>query len=287
MTRDEAVIKAPGLMIPQPFAAGDADHQAAFKPIDNEPLTNDVNFVEGFTPAFSAPGSQGGRYVTRQELNAVGHLASVNEFRRQVGGIVTFNPILAEKIGGYPMGAVLEYLDGLNYYRVISRVDNNMVNFNEVGVDGTNWAYCERGIVSEDVSGIVETGLVLPGGLVFPENSGAYVSPMSFRAQKTGLLNAVGAVDVTITSPSELLAGFGLAAHVTESGGSSSQSPDDVQYLQFYSYGSWGWNVTGKNIQYGDGWYRPCFVEKGQIYTIYVIGMGLTINSSDLKIVIV
>lgn len=285
MTRDEALIKAPGLMIPQPFASGDDDHQAAFKPIDNEALTNDVNFVEGFTPAFAAPGSQGGRYVTRQEMNAIGHLASVNEFRRQVGGIITFNQDLADKIGGYPMGAVLEYLDGLNYYRVISRVDNNMVNFNDVGVDGVNWAYCERGFVSEEVIGNVDTGLTLPAGLIFAPNDPSYMAPMTFRAQKTGLLNAIGSVDVTLTGSSNR-SGFGIAGHLTPADGSVSQSPNQVQYLQFYSNGSWGWEIGG-SISYGETQFRPCYVQKGSVYTLYVIGIGCTINSSDLKIIIV
>lgn len=227
MTKAEADLKAAGLMIPQPFAAGDNTHLSAYKPIDVDPVSNDVNFVEGFTAAFSAPTSQNGRYVTRQEMNAIGHLASVNEFKRQVGGIVTYNPTLATKIGGYPKYAVLEYLNGLNYYRVISLVENNLVNFTEVGVDGVNWAFCEQGIVTD--SNPTETALFeIPAGTVY---GGTYqVIPLrTFTSAKSGYITFIGSGSIGTSTA----AGFtGIVAT------DGTTNPTDSLGTVLYGFGS-------------------------------------------------
>lgn len=226
MTREEALVKAPELMIPQPFAAGDDTHQSAFKPIDNEALTNDVNFVEGFTAAFAAPGSQGGRYVTRNELNAIGHLASVNEFHRQVGGIITFNPTLADKIGGYPMGAILEYLDGLNYYRVVSLADNNTVNFNEVGVDGVNWAYCERGLVDNRIDPI-DIATIGTYEVTSPNSHEFFVA--NFIAQRDGVISFSGNYNFSQASQSTTAGYAYIAVYDTDEDGNIEE--DSIKYL--------------------------------------------------------
>ena len=138
------------LYIPQPFASAEG---AALTEIETA-TSNNVNFADGFPSVYEAPSSNNGKFVTRGEMNAIGNLASANEFARACGGIVTFDQRLATKIGGYPRGAVLEMLSGLDYARVISLVDNNLVDYTggdpitENGnttisgsVDGINWAY--------------------------------------------------------------------------------------------------------------------------------------------------
>ena len=99
-----------------------------------------MNFPLGFPPAYGCPESGEGKFVSRGEMNALGYVATQNEFARACGGIVTFDPLLAEHIGGYPAGAVLDFLDGINYCKVVSIVDNNVVDFRNVGIDGVNWA---------------------------------------------------------------------------------------------------------------------------------------------------
>ena len=282
MTRQEAEVVAAGLMIPQPFAAGDGDHPAAFKPIDNEPISNDVNFVEGFTAAFAAPGSQGGRYVTRQEMNAIGYLASVNEFKRQTGGINTYNPTLAAKIGGYPKGAVLEYLDGLNYYRVISRVDNNLVNFNEVGVDGTNWAFCEQGFVSDGGSSAT-TVIEIPSFSLDPvtaESAGmSDFMVCSFKAPRSGVLNIAGEFTPTKKNTSVNYFGFGLYVKNNPSG-----SPKQTVYDAFYASGFYSVNMT--NHVYSPDDFKICSVTKDELYTLWIIGENVNVQSQSMKVTI-
>ena len=126
------------IAMPKPFA-----HDGLITPIvDIGDSTHPVNFADGFPSEYSAPHSQGGKYVTRGEFNAIGNLATRNDFYKACGGLNTFNAALAAKIGGYPKGAVLQLLDNNVLKYVISLVDNNTVNFNTAGVDGVNWMFC-------------------------------------------------------------------------------------------------------------------------------------------------
>lgn len=125
------------LAMPCPFAT---DSGAALTPIASTP-GNDVNFHEGFPGVYSAPASNGGKFVTRGEMNAIGNLASQNQFYFLAGGINTFDATFASIIGGYPKDAVLKYLNNGYLYDVISLVDDNMVDFIAQGVDGVNWQY--------------------------------------------------------------------------------------------------------------------------------------------------
>lgn len=126
------------IAMPKPFA-----HGGLITPIaDIGDSTHPVNFEDGFPSEYSSPHSQGGKYVSRGEFNAIGNLATRNDFYKACGGLNTFNAALSSKIGGYPKGAVLQLLDKNVLKYVISLVDNNTVNFNTAGVDGVNWMFC-------------------------------------------------------------------------------------------------------------------------------------------------
>lgn len=140
------------LAMPVPFA-NDSDALATI--LDSQDSSGQaVNFRDGFPPAYSTPKSNGGKLVTRGEINALGNLASRNDYYRMCGGLNTFNQEFAKKIGGYANGAVLEYLTGGVVRRVISLRDDNLVDFTSPGttldgiisgsVDNINWAYCEN-----------------------------------------------------------------------------------------------------------------------------------------------
>lgn len=135
MTKSEAYFYR--LAMPRPFAKGDG---AALTAIEAA-AGNNVNFQDGFPSAYSAPHSGGGKFITRGEMNAIGNLASQNQFYFLAGGINTFDATFATSIGGYPEGAVLKYLNNGYLYDVISLIDNNTVNFTVQGVDGESWAY--------------------------------------------------------------------------------------------------------------------------------------------------
>lgn len=127
------------LAITRPFASGDDATLTEIKSVAGE--DNSVNYNDGFPAAYSTPKSNNGKYVSRGEMNAIGNLASQNQFYFMAGGINTFDQDFCEKIGGYPEGAVLKYLNNGYLYDVISLVDNNTFDFNISGVDGIRWDY--------------------------------------------------------------------------------------------------------------------------------------------------
>ena len=138
-------------LVPKPFA-----HNGTITEIAVGTSTTTPSFDDGFPEAFSSPRSGGGVYILRGMMNAVGNLASANEYFRQAGGLYQFNPEWARLNGGYARGAVLDYLDGNKLYKVISLVDNNKVDYTKSvltaeqisagiitgGIDGINWMYC-------------------------------------------------------------------------------------------------------------------------------------------------
>lgn len=141
MTQSVFESKYGRLAMPCPFGDNDS---ANISPILSAPAQGDFNFETGFNTPYSAPKSNGGKFVTRMEMNAIGNLASRNDFYGMCGGLNTFSAKLASAIGGYPKGAVLDYLQDYKLYKVISLVDGNMVNFTTDGIDGINWMYLNQ-----------------------------------------------------------------------------------------------------------------------------------------------
>jgi hypothetical protein len=124
------------IIYPTPFAGADG---AASATIKDDTDKNLVNFADGFPSVYSSPKSKNGKFVTRSELNSIGNLATKNDFYRMCGGINTFDPVFAQKIGGYPKNAILDYFDGVNLFKVISLVEDNKHDFRD-GSFGAKWA---------------------------------------------------------------------------------------------------------------------------------------------------
>lgn len=135
MTKSDFGTNYGRISMPTPFAGGSGATITEILKTSG----SSVNFRDGFPSAYSAPHSGGGKYVTRGEMNAVGNLASKNDFYEMCGGVNTFDPTFASDIGGYPEGAILDYVEGLKFFKVISLQDNNTFNFIEEGVDGIHW----------------------------------------------------------------------------------------------------------------------------------------------------
>ena len=79
------------------------------------------------------------RFITRQLMNRLLGQISGRQFLKQCGALDTFDQNVCDAIGGYPQGAVLQYLDGDILYDVVSMRDNNDTDYTKVGVDGINW----------------------------------------------------------------------------------------------------------------------------------------------------
>jgi hypothetical protein len=72
-------------------------------------------------------------------MNYLGNIATKNDYYKMCGGINTFDPVFAGKIGGYPKDAILDYFDGINLFKVISLVEDNKHDFRS-GSFGGSWA---------------------------------------------------------------------------------------------------------------------------------------------------
>ena len=127
------------IAMPCPFAGADG---AALGTIG---LTSgdSINFPQGFPSVYGSPASEGGKYVKRAELNAVGNIATNDLFYHKCGGLNTFDKKFCDAIGGYPRGAVLDYIDKDNYslFKIISLKDNNKIIPNNGTINAIDWAY--------------------------------------------------------------------------------------------------------------------------------------------------
>lgn len=136
-----------------------------------------LNYPQGFTSVYSNPASDGGQYLKRSDLNALGNIATNDLFRYKCGGLNTFDSDFCVKIGGYPKGAVLQFLNGNYVYDVISLVDNNTYDFTlQNDIDNINWAYC-----NEDYSPTVKT-------LAFTSNGPFFATGISQTDCTNGML---------------------------------------------------------------------------------------------------
>ena len=117
------------------------------------------------------------------DFNLIGYLGTLQQYRRQMGGIRTYDPAFAQIIGGYPKGAQLEYLqvfDGatqvstrsegfrfLQSYdykirKVLSLIDDNTNDFvaDPACIDNVRWMYCD--VVEQDTP-------TLPSSVMTPQ----------------------------------------------------------------------------------------------------------------------
>ncbi len=125
------------IAMPQPFASGASATRATIESASGDNL----NYVDGFPGKYSLPASEGGKYVSRGEMNAIGNMASNDLHYFKCGGLNTFDAAFCAAIGGYPKGAVLKYLYNGWLYDVISLKDGNTYDVAENGPDDINWAY--------------------------------------------------------------------------------------------------------------------------------------------------
>lgn len=162
--------------------------------------TDLLSYANGFAPAYESPIDDGGKFVSRKDMNGFGYMATQNPFYMQAGGLNTFDQKFAHAIGGYPQGAVLDFLVGTRLYKVISLHDDNVVDFTgsdpefegiESGtVDDVNWAYA-------NMDSPVDTRFVA-GYLPKTLSVKTAVPVLVFKAPITGYVVADGTFDYHI-----------------------------------------------------------------------------------------
>lgn len=106
--------------------------------------TDTSSISAGFLPITSQPLDDGGIAPERIDFNGMFYLSTDQRFYLQNGGVITYDTTVATAIGGYPKGAVLDYIDSNdNYCKVISLVENNQYDFVTTPsyINGTYWDY--------------------------------------------------------------------------------------------------------------------------------------------------
>lgn len=88
--------------------------------------TNRASYQDGFPSVTSEPIADGGIPPNRLDFNGMGTIFTAYAYAIQQGQYTTFDSSVSAKIGGYPLGAILWYVDnGTPKYLVQSLVANN------------------------------------------------------------------------------------------------------------------------------------------------------------------
>ena len=281
--------------IPEPFANG-----GLLNPVQEVASSqNDVTFHDGFPSVYSAPSQDGGKFVGRGQINALGNLATVNEYFRACGGINTFDQRLANKIGGYYKGAVLEIVEGLRYSKVISLVDDNMVDFTGspvdsniinnqciVGkVDGVNWAYCDGQYITGNINILDIPDFSSPDEDT-TEGSAANTweaFPVgNFTSPSNGVFTVSGGGDVYLPVKMGVsdYNGFAILIKKNASGG-----PFQEQYSIIYARGEVDTSEQNNGIRYNSFTDSTLVdAEKGERYSVWILNQNAKLTNSTLKL---
>ena len=253
---------------------------------------NTLNYPKGFPSVYSVPASNGGKYLARGDINAIGNVATNDLFYHKCGGLNTFDADFAVKIGGYPKGAILDFVSGRYIHSVISLVDNNKVDFTGAiptssqasggiltgSVDNENWAYCnrdesaetgvtifERAVTSSFSSVPVADALSLPIGCFLATKSGPIIvssdAKLNFEASISG--DALYGFEVEFSG----LVGFGVIVYDL---GTSMSGYGSIAYPPANNLGDW-------KIVYANSLAQKIIVNSG-----LKCGIGDAISQSEM-----
>lgn len=101
-------------------------------PVQNDSLVDPqlADLTNGFPEITSRPPSQGGLPPERRDFNALGYLTTSYDWFYQAGGTFTFNQVISDSIGGYPLNARLWYTNSDGISMILrSTIANNTNNF--------------------------------------------------------------------------------------------------------------------------------------------------------------
>ena len=135
-------MKSTDIIKPTPLIAPIANDGLKNTIPDNATGSNYASIAEGFPEMTMKAPKDGGLPPWGQDFNGMFYLMSSQTCFLQNGGIITFDQDVSNKIGGYPQGAILDYMTPENsYVKVKSLIDNNTYNFVTTPsyIDGEHW----------------------------------------------------------------------------------------------------------------------------------------------------
>lgn len=156
--------------------------------IPNNPTgTYNASMAEGFPEVTMIPKGLGGTPPDGADFNGILNLVTQFYYQFQNGYRPTFDRSVSDTIGGYPVGAVLEYTTANGQSKpVVSLIPNNTFNFvaNPGYIDGKHWAiawstnFLAREVLS-DATAFTRVDLSAPGAAIKELNIPASLSTLS------------------------------------------------------------------------------------------------------------
>lgn len=293
------------LLIPKPFAV-DGVIEPILTESDDKP-----NFTTGFPANFSAPHSGGGEYIARKMMNAVGNMATANEYYRQAGGLYQFNADWAVENKGYPKNAVLDFLDGNKLYKVLSLVDGNLVDYTGKiptpeqaakgvvagGVDGINWVYCnvDQEVKYNEICDIPNFSWYGdPESAIIESRFDGDTFPIGYlRVPRDGYIQIIGTLTFTssivrVSTADLRYGGFGIVACTKQTVGGKEVIPNPwtVKGTLVYQRGKL-WLYKYGTVTYNETDIETMQVTAGQEIQFYIVNRGGNVSNSDAKIVLI
>ena len=135
-------MKSTDIIKPTPLIAPIANDGLKNTIPDNATGSNYASIAEGFPEMTMKAPKDGGLPPWGQDFNGMFYLMSSQTCFLQNGGIITFDQAVSDKIGGYPQGAILDYMTPNNIYvKVRSLIDDNTYNFVTTPsyINGEHW----------------------------------------------------------------------------------------------------------------------------------------------------
>lgn len=271
------------LPIPMPFAKDALTNPYDFIKNNDDGKDSALSFREGFASRFASAGSDG-KFVTREMMNALGFLASANDYARLCGKIFTFDPVVCTAIGGYAKGAVLDYVYGTDHFKVMSLVDDNFVDFTantdtdtyanitNGSVDGVNWIFMniQTGTTHQTLAEVPTGSWYTPGATLPSMACTGSMMIGSGTALKSGTIIVKGSIDwearpiVTSSETSGAITAIGIRVN----GGT------ELPIASFLS------TVVDETN------YAPIQISAGDSYVIRLVTQNCIISRSDMKIMV-
>ena len=247
---------------------------------------NVVNFADGFPSVYGCPSGGNGKFVTREEMNALGKIATLDHYIRACGGVFQFDPYFACAKGGYAKGAVLDFVEGFKFSKVISLVDDNLVDYTgsspvTVGsvstisgsVDNVNWAYAYSMEQPEFDFNVSVPDMMSYGTTEVVAFCGAFCAP------KDGSVGMIGSIDITKSERAESLPCFRIVC-VKAGTSSNSLSGKDISTAGAVTIFEAGQPYIGQTVS-------AMSIEKGYYYAVFAGMTDGSATSSRLKIVLI
>ena len=229
-------------LLSSPIGMGDTERNTEF-------ITD-----EGIQSSMCVPTESGGVRFNRHHMNGISYAASIGTFLHQMGYPTgEMRRETAEKIGGFPKGAILSFIDDNGYYiEYQSKVDDNMADF--PSYDGNNLVeddYWKPVITTRQYYGIPDYTNILA------------------EKEFTGISNANGTYELTVPDDSVVV----VKINTTSSSVNSSRG-----WLYFYGFPTFDvYSKGSSNVSVNIGRLQLTG-EGGTAIQNYMLGAGNTIG---------